>query len=83
MRNEELTSGSAGIAGGRRRMIFFAARAEKFGEDGLQRIGPNLITRNRRMKPVGIHHAGKQLPIFACELVIDVQKPNPLAVGKL
>ena len=39
----------ARIALGRRRVIFFRGRTEQFGEDGLQRIGPNLVALERGM----------------------------------
>src|ERR1035437_3696103 len=73
----------ARIARGRWRMVLLARRTEQLGEDRLQPICPDLVAHDRGMKFVaGIHHAFQQHACPIRQLVIDVEIPNFLAVGK-
>ena len=77
------SAAGAGIAGRRRRVVLLRGRAEQLGEDGLQGIRPDLVALERGMQLVAIvHHAVEQLAIPIRQFVVDVQIPDPLAVGK-
>jgi len=58
-------------------------RAEQFREDGLQSVGPHLISLDRGMKIVAVHHAFEELAVFVGQLVIDVEVSDFLPVRKL
>src|SRR6266436_2951438 len=66
----------AGITCWWRSVVGFRGKPEYFREDRLQGIGPDLIRFERRMKLVGIHHAGKQSALLVRELVVNIEAPD-------
>jgi hypothetical protein len=62
-------------------VVLFGGRAQQFGEEGLQRIRPHLVTLHGGMQFVA-HHAIEQPPIATCELIVNVQISDPPAIGK-
>lgn len=75
--------GRARVAGRRRSVIFFRGRAEEFGEDGLQRIGPDLVALEGGMQFVRIHHAVEEFAVAIREFVVDVEEADFIAIGEL
>src|SRR5271157_1481160 len=74
----------AGIPGRRRSVVFPGGRPEQLRKHRLQRIGPNLITLQRRMQLVAlVHHAVEQFAVAVCQPVVDIEEPDPLSVRQL
>src|ERR1043166_2473376 len=65
----------AGIAGGRRCMIRFGRRAEDFGEDRFQTVGPDLVAFQARMQFV-FRHAFEKFSVLVRQFVVHVQVTN-------
>lgn len=61
-------------------MIFASRRAEQFGQDGFQRVRPDLITIYIQVQSVLVRHPFKQSVVLVRQFAIDIQVPDLFSV---